>query len=663
MTKHFLLVIFFLSVVINFVNSQSKNTFKGVYYNNLGQQGQAEFAFKQKEAGEKIADGAFKFFIQYQDSLDCDRLTWKSYDGHYKEGQKHGNWNYEYKHFLLHKNISGFNIIIKNEGIAKKLTASFNNGNASGNWNLNIDKIDNGKVTAKIAKGAAAFSEGRMVGKLIYQENSDNTISVNGQFDVSGNLNGIWKLNYSVDNVNFEEIREYQNGFLLQITKANKTTGKSSIVEYNSVKEKLNKLKLNSNDTTITYKIGDLGFDVLFDDGYRTDSEKRQVQLDGNNVISFAMKQFCSESNETFEIKGVNSILPGTTRRFKYFFSAEELAALSNLTSQINDIRPELDSLLTDKVFIINHQKNDSLARAYAYLENADKKIKIIEEKIELINSEMFQYRSRENYFRDGVKGLPQSDTIRYDFGEKKKYFVVNYQTSFNQGDKVILNLNDFTAELINEIEKIKVEVTPELQKLRLEKHNREMEDNILVLMDSVHALYSQTGVFEDALPNYIYSTIFTNKFKNSIQKYSNEANLVEKQQIGSKIIESLETMIAIYPHLSELRDKHQKLDESFSRLAYNPWTGEYDIHERKKRRIYQRGVEELWPYLIAQLKNENTVEGLANRVNELVSLYSRLMELLLKEDTETRKLEQKLRKESNPEKIKRLLEVKSEKN
>jgi hypothetical protein len=183
------------------------------------------------------------------------------------------------------------------------------------------------------------------------------------------------------------------------------------------------------------------------------------------------------------------------------------------------------------------------------------------------------------------------------------------------------------------------------------------------VLMDSVHALYSQTGVFEDALPNYIYSTIFTNKFKNSIQKYSNEANLVEKQQIGSKIIESLETMVAIYPHLSELRDKHQKLDESFSRLAYNPWTGEYDIHERKKRRIYQRGVEELWPYLIAQLKNENTVEGLANRVNELVSLYSRLMELLLKEDTETRKLEQKLRKESNPEKIKRLLEVKSEKN
>jgi hypothetical protein len=637
---------------------QNRKSYKGEFENINREPGLAEFFFIPSDEGEEIKDGPFSFVVQFVDPLDCNRLISKTSTGKYKKGQKEGLWEYEYKTFAVSNKISGSRILSSYEGIAGTLSAGFLLGQATGLWTINEDRVSSGRIGPKLVKGTANFKNGKLSGPFSLTESSDGkSYTVTGRFNQDGDFDGTWKVAYSINGHSLEETRVYDAGFLISIKKINKSTGVSENQEYHSVREKLSQLKASKD--ALSYKIGEIGFDVLFDDGFAPDSKQKAIQIEGNTFITAAMGRFCSPSSEPFALQGVSKVLPGTTRRFQYFFSPSELNAIEIIEQKLSVLNQVIDSLLNDKAFAINYQRNEKLALAYEFFKSAENKTRIIENQINLIKSEMFLYKSRQNYFQNGIEGLQEKDTILYAMGGEKKHKEIHYGVSLNSGEEVIEKLAAFTQSLLSHAMEYKAEVSPMLENMRQERTSLELEEKMLELINAVKAIYDVQPINRpDAILHQLYQDNISAAIHKLMQQYSNMLEFGPKQEKANEIINVLQALIKVEGEIRQIPVRKKRLDELFTTYAYNPWTGEHDIPEKKKRRIYQKGAEELWPYLYEQMKSEQTISGIINRANELANLYNRMAELVKKEDAETKKLEQKLRRENDPEKIKKLIGI-----
>ncbi|MBA3900111.1 MAG: hypothetical protein H0X62_07865 [Bacteroidetes bacterium] len=655
----FSVFLFFSTLISSEALAQIREKFKGQFENLHGEPGTATYYFIMDVDGNVIKDGKFNSNVNYADPNDCGRLISKTYQGTYKNGLKNQAWNYEKKVFNISNSISGLRVNSSNEGVLVRLSAHFSSGQATGQWAFHEEKIHNGRLGAKIGKGLATFKEGKLSGPFSLSEQKDSlNINVQGQFNQQGDFHGDWKFFYLLNNQQIEEARVYDNGFLISVHKFNKTDGTSEKLEFDSVKEKLKRLRTSQD--SLNFDIGEKSFDVIFDDGYALESPEIQIQLNGNKVLNNAMMRFCSKDSEFNALEGVVEVNLGSSRRFRYGFTNAELSALKNLQESLLKAEPMIDSILEDKSFLANHQKTEELAFAFEFLTVAEERLLFLNSISELINSEFFQYRSRESYFKDGIPQLPYIDTIHYHFDDSRRYKLVEMEMNLESETAIIEGLSKYADVLCRKVSEAKAFVIPELLKINFEKRSQELEEKMINLMDTVKQLYDVEPITNnDAILHHLYHDVIALRMNRFFQQYSNQPDYKAKQDKAYEIIHKAQGLIKMEPDIREIPAMLKRLDENFTNYAYNPWTGVHDIRERKKKRIYQKGAEELWPSLFDQMKKESTVSGMEEKLNDLLMLYSRMVELSKMDDAETKKLEQRLRRENDPEKIKKLILVK----
>jgi hypothetical protein len=261
-------------------------------------------------------------------------------------------------------------------------------------------------------------------------------------------------------------------------------------------------------------------------------------------------------------------------------------------------------------------------------------------------------------------------DSIRYDFdGEERVRAVVN-EACVTDGKDVILNIDRFLKVLKEHLTATAGFLDGELKLLKREQQLTDTEERILALTDSVFVRY--TGHTEtdsdngsngdDGQASELHRAVFRNLMvqsrKRMMQDYSNLENYTEKQEKGLRILDLLNTLLDAHPRLEEVNGMPEKLDEAFTAFEYNPYMGRHDIKVRKKKRIYDRAMLDLWPHVLRQLDSEKDHARMASVLDETFRLYERLVEISKQPDSDTSKLERRLRSETDPERIKKLLDL-----
>lgn len=647
------------------ITAQSIKNFSGDYTNALGERGTANYGYYIKDE-RTVPHGKFRFTTAYEDTAVCNRHVSRSANGEYANGRKNGKWSYEFRELnVTVERMDGLRAITRTDGTQIKMSAQFTDGLASGTLTLTDEDITNGRVTAVVRKGSVSFKDGIPDGEVSY-DGHEKDRTVRGTFDSGGNFHGNWVITESDSTDTYRDERTYRNGFL---THLRRTIGDSVLYDltYYDVIAKLDRLE--QGDTTGGYSIGPRAFGAEFDDGFTATSPFLTAQGMGNLVIVRAQDKLFGTESEPFAYRGLDSLRTGSTRRFIYTYTAKEEQALLTSSELMDSLKARSDRYLENRSLMMNRQKSDSLAFTYGWLITLQSKLGQLRKAVDKLNSDDFRYQDRTNYYREGIACAADVDSVRYDFDGEERIRAVRNEACVTDGVDVILNIERFLKVLDEHLSLASDFLDGELKLLRREQQLTETEETILALTDSVFISYKgrtetegDNGNGEEGFASQLHGAVFRNLMvqarKRMLQDYSNMERYSEKQEKGLRILALLNSLLDAHARLATVTEMPARLDEAFTAFEYNPYMGTHDIKVRKKKRIYEKGVIELLPHLVNGIGEEKDFERFNERLDEVFKLYDRLVELSKQPDSVTSRMERKLRAETDPERMKRLLDI-----
>lgn len=134
-------------------------------------------------------------------------------------------------------------------------------------------------------------------------------------------MDGEWSLTYLKDSVLISEVRKYESGFLLGVVRRNLESGDriDEAIFYSTI-EKLNQVNDGTNEK---FSISEKVFDYNYNDGYRTGSLERQIQVSGNEFVSKFLKDLL-QFDDSIDGNGQLERYPFYTNLSEAYASDEE---------------------------------------------------------------------------------------------------------------------------------------------------------------------------------------------------------------------------------------------------------------------------------------------------------------------------------------------------
>lgn len=658
------------SFSIGAVHAQQVRNFSGNYSLNGQTTGTANYSYYQLANDSVQFHGRFSFTSDVM-QLEVNKLRQVMITGFYRRGNKNGEWTYETSDFgIRFKRITGVNVETATDGVINRMTARFKDGLADGRWSLVIQRVKESKKLQSFANANLIFNEGKAVGKFTFSDPSNESfLQVEGHFDEQGYFDQNWKLSYVHEGKSYQENREYVSGFLLRLTLTLADTQEIIYDErFDDVRDKLSRVKENGGTAL---GLGNRKFGILFNDGYTESDARLLAQQTGNEKLHRVFNYFTDSTGFFLTLPGFKLPTTGSTRRFQYIYPEKEDELIEILRPIVKNMEREYDSIKNSSVLRLNQQKNDTLAFYNALLAFGADKITIITEVLNEIESGKFDYEFRDNFYRHGVTGLHGYDTIVYEYKGKQIHQVIELSDKVNSPDSLVLNLYRYTIGLDAFIARYYDNVSPTILSLQQEDRISRLDETIIKALDSLFITYigdprinlkaSDDELRKKLQPNDLQLEIFKRYTRDilprKMQEYVDTQDHSSRVNKGNTILDLIKAVIHVHDDLARIPEFSTELDKVFTRFSANPFFPR-DLETRIKTGIYSRGVEILLPYLIDELMKTSTKEDLLNKVDSIIRLEARLREYAESDEQETNRLNSRVRRENQPERIRRLLGV-----
>lgn len=603
-------------------------------------------------------------------------------NGNFRRGVKRGVWEYEQSRFTVRLNsivnltldgtLDGFQTIIK---------GPYREGLPHGTWETKTVKIEDSKQVGSTVNSSLNFNNGIADGRFVYEnKDSERDIFIKGRFSENGFMDGLWELKYLRDSIQIYEERNYVNGMLTDLFKvsledpSNPDTIHS--IAYFDVKDRLVGLLSQSDD--LNFKKGDKGFGVLFDNGYRRSDIRLVAQEEGNKFLEDVFMVFDDKKSVIGAVADIVSPVIKFTGRFEYVYYEEEDSILSLIEPLLNELDEKVDTLINNATFDINRRNDELLARGYAFLQLIEKKKNSIIGVVERIQRGDFKYSYRDNYYPDGVPNLDKADSIEYTVNGKTKYVVFTSDHYIDSPDSLVFKIYDLTKDIKRQVKEKLESVELVLIELQKEEKISNMDAKIVKTSQTLSNLYTKQQLREDTaivdvtdfkslfltdkeeitkLQKDVYKRFSDELRESFIDEYSSEEDFEKKLQLGEKLVDLMKSIIDVHPILAEIDRMPKQLDSTFTIYSENPFFDRM-MESKILTNIYSRGVERLLPVMVDELMRYRTGNDLRKKVDEIIALRDRLIELAESpdDDGDVRRLDRRLRRENVPDRIKRLL-------
>ncbi|MFN6944369.1 MAG: hypothetical protein ACK4ND_05440, partial [Cytophagaceae bacterium] len=398
---------------------------------------------------DTIKDGNYSFSSLLLKNIENDaiRLRELNISGKYHSDQSQGAWKYQFFMYSLDElSIKrGYNVATSYNltGVEDEYLINYKNGNFDGRAQLSRKELKNGRYLSNNQIAIANYTNDTLMGGF-YFESEGKTIK--GKTNNEGFFDGIIELKYTKNEHEVLEIRNYNNGFLVELEKKDLRSGETFLkIIYEDVIAQLQ--KLSSIGETLNYKISEDGFGVKFNLGYPLNNRKVSEQAYGNELLESSFHTFDSIHNIRSGSKHPKSITK-LTRRFQYVYPDDVDSLTQILLADVKNFKNEVDVFIKKPNVILRKNNSDTLYRDYKIIEHIYSKIEIIDQVLDKITNGYFDFRYRNIYYKNGIEGLNIVDTIRYTYKEKEHKIPFLFQETIDSPEDLIENLNSYTQEL-----------------------------------------------------------------------------------------------------------------------------------------------------------------------------------------------------------------------
>ncbi|MBX2956495.1 MAG: hypothetical protein KF846_10075 [Cyclobacteriaceae bacterium] len=651
------------------LHAQELKTYRGNYSLNGSTTGKAIYTYYLMPDGEHQPHGRFSFTsdVIQQD----DRIRQLNISGTYRKGSKSGDWSYETSNFAIKfKRITGTSVESNLDGTIHNLKAKYKDGLADGRWTLTIQRVKDNKPVPPLSTASMSFVSGSPTDKFTFNDPfSNKPLQIDGSFDRQGYFDGQWRMVYSHEDVLYEESREYLSGFLLTLDlKRRDTQEKLFSISFDDVKFKLDQIT-QKHENALGY--GNRKFGVLFNDGYTDSDEKLLAQQTGNHVLQQVLNNFIDSSGIYFSMPGFTRPETGFTRRFQYIYPERENELIEILHPIMDKMEHQYDSIWNEPVLRLNQQRYDTLAYYSTLLRLGIDKINIVRRVLAEVESGKFDYEFRDNFYRSGVQGLQGIDSVKFINRGRPIVWMLELNDKVISPDSLVLNLYRYIVGLDAYISKYFDWVSPRLNELLQESRVAKSDETIIKSLDTLFVTYigDPLLVYNESdevlrskkdlndLQLEIFKRYTRNILQRKMQEYVDTQDYNLRLTRGTVILDIIHALLEVYPKLERIPQLEGELDKAFIRYTPNPFFPR-DLETRVKTGIYNKGAEVLLPAMIEELKKTSGAEELRDKVEAIFQLDARLRELAEADDQETNRLNSRIRRENQPERIRRLLGV-----
>jgi hypothetical protein len=612
-------------------------------------------------------EGKYSFTSELLKIVTNDSLRLKELkiEGNYLNNRKSGNWKFNFYNYNINdlRMSRSSNITLSHNlsGIEDELSIPYKAGNFDGRAEWRQKSIAKGRAGTTIQIASANFRNDTLVGIFNF---SINDVTIKGQTNTDGFLDGIIQLTYNQDNDKIFEKRKYKNGFLLELEKRNLTQNETIInLIYEEVYEGLEKIERN--EQNLNFKVSEKYFGLNFNLGYNSDDVRIKEQLNGNNILNEYFYLFDSINNLQSRYPKTHQTKLKLTKRFHFIYDATDDSVASELSSKLLVLKAELNGFLNKPNLILRKNNSDNLYLQYEVLKHINSKVLIIEKVLDKITDGFFDYMYRNKYYENGIEGLNNLDTITYFFKNTQysKPFKISYL--INNSDSLLENIETYLSLL-----KLKTEET--INNVRASIITYENQD----VIDSLDRLISQG---EEMITNLYPNLDQIRKEEQSKIPFSYKLliSLNERtvNQLKSKYLNNSlpqNEMIALGNDLtcynSFLIDNKSYLDRIgnmkkfwndslFTRYRDNPFDNRK--LETKILEGVQNSANILLTHYATLLLNAKSCEQLATEIKKIEKLNERIKYLVKNQDSENvQQLNRALRRERVPSRIERILEL-----
>ncbi len=545
-------------------------------------------------------------------------------------------------------------------GVEDEFKITYSKGNFNGNSNYTKRYITNGQLGNPKAHAQINFVNDTIIGAF---EISIDKIKIKGKTNKQGFLDGTVLLKYHIKNDSIIETRKYQDGFLLEIEKRNASTNELLVkLIYEDIIKKLSQIK--KQEDNLDFKISDKFFGLEFNVGYQNFDNRLIEQFDGNKILQKYLSLFDSIHNNNTSENTKKSIFK-FTRRFKYMYNTEEDSLVSHLSKENNILNDSINEILNSPNVVFRAESSDTLFKQYQVLKHVKSKSDTLQKVFEKITTGFFDYRSRNQFYYNGIPGLAEFDTIKYFLKGDTISLPFNFNHRITSSDNIIYQISNYLQALQEKANSTMSNLSKSLKIYENQEIIDSLDRVLSSLQSSINEKYSEASNFKDienskvSFSIKVYHSLHERILSGIKKKYINNSLSQEKMiELGNTLICYYAFLDSNKAYLDRIDNMHKYWNDSlFTVYRDNP----FDF--RKLQTKILEGVQNasniLLNHYANQLLNAKTCEQINNELNKIILLNNRVEFLVKNMELDiVQKLNRALRRERVPSRIERLLEL-----
>lgn len=514
---------------------------------------------------------------------------------------------------------------------------TYKEGLPEGKWTFLVDSVTHDeKLIKSLIKLELNYRKGVPVGVFTLENNSmDNALKVKGQTDASGFATGTWRAQYlTADRVAEQEERMYRNGLLVAVNTINKGRRTEKVIAHNT--SFLEQPALNENK-----RVGEHRFTQ--DESGTWAAVMTQKALQDHFAAAWSLVEFPLEMH--FNIPSF--------RRLEYPLSEEELLTIANAKTLIRSQKAQIERALSTNVNILR-SRSVELDTSIAYLQLRGQRLDFTDSLLLRVDAPLFTYKDRYQQGLDlWIAGLNSMRTAKGEIYDQAEISLPEMRTTA-YGPNVFETLEQYLISSGAALNVYAAKVDQAGLALHQEGELKALEDTIALRLTQLTGYYEK----ERGIGRTLYDQWLKGNAQSQLQVYAATEDHGQALVLGKEIVAMLDSLDAWKTKLPLFDSMSFALKAQYSYMAYNPYTGAKDIEVIIKRRFINNILEDLWPYMTADLEQEEQWTDFDKKWQRQFAVFQYLMNFAGRDDNDARRLENKVRKEKKAERMLRYIQA-----
>lgn len=597
--------------------------------------------------GDTLLHGPFQFASAHTEPGDDLHIRSLELAGTYERDVRTGEWSYRAKDLRAtsEPSLTGFDLVRRTSGKERLISGGFKAGRAHGAWQAMGRIIEDGTAKDTVFAVNCLFNEGRFTGLI--SGHMRNT-HFSGRFSDGGMPDGPWTFVHALGEgaSPIAEVMTYDKGMLVGHTmEIEGDTGATRLELWRSPGRPDDALEIPLSDGYFrTLRYSAMG---AAPEGPSPTTRPDTVLARTGHLMMRTLTTTGTVASPGIwrALAGSEAIQAPVVRVVHHPLEERERKVVADILRMYRESMGIIDHHSKDPLVDLGRYAFEEVERNHAIIAEYAARMVALEPVVRMLADPVARFMDRDALLLRALPMVSYPDSVEYIFKDQKKVFAHRFASGLQHGSTTVSGLHAHLQEAHADMVDLGRRTDRILERYKAESKLAENEEKLVMLRDSLLELYGENpdkNAYHDMVADRMRDLVTT------LFKEYGEQDLEERAERITGVLNCFQEAMDTYTLQSKIPLRLERLDGSYTRSVWNPYTFTF-MEERVKERVYRAHENVLLPFLVGRMAERVACGSMRAAQDDIVVLYQRMEEL---RGQDTRELERQLRRVSDPQEL-----------